>query len=688
LLDVVVTDESNRILTELGPKDFRVYEDGVPQQLDSVQLLSAADERGSVAKAPTGQGPAAVARSAKEKAPGGSFNIGETYRYAVVLLDLPSMDVDSRVRLVDALQHWFQHDLPEHTKVAVLALTPSLRLLAPFSDKRAELATVIERLKQHQSDFAAADASLLQPLLMEPFLTGATEDPSGYQAGRVLDSLEVAQPELLKNPFTLRIIRAFLTMKSYVEARHAEVIFDAVQAVAEGLTAAPGRKLLILASEGLVVSGTSDRRLHQVVEAARESGVAIYVVQPQGLETHGTSSSLAQRGQLSELNAESAIVRKDAAAGDTLFDRAKVAGSDLPDATLGYLAQATGGFVVRNTNDLKAGLRNIVHSGMTYYLLTYRSSRPEYDGTIRRLRVEVAVPGVRVLHRTSYRAIPPGLEVLTSEQYQLWRAVELDELPLTLPGRGNVLVFPTEPMSRNVVTIVELPVEALELRSSSLGASGRWVGQLTLDFFLENPFSGDVIAARRVPLNLHLSQEDRETLGWLTLAEELAVFPGEWHLVVLLHDVLGGRAWRQQLAIEVPSPQSPVQVCDLVIGKRVEEGGAQSGLLTLDGGTLVPAVLREFHRQDRLIYYLRVCSSPDQLREVRFSLLEFARTSYRRIWHESIPWVRDGPTCRTVARWLPLTGLDPGIYFLRAAIVTTTEGVELKRTAWFRLKPQ
>lgn len=686
LVDVVVTDESNRTLEGLGPQHFRVYEDGVLQAIDAVHFLPAAG-RGLPSRdagdRPITSGvviPGDTARDPVLRTP------LETARNVVVLVDLTSMDVDSRVRLIDALRRWFREDLPPRTQVALFAITPSFRLVAPFTDKPDELAEAVEALKEYQSDIASADASLLQPLLLEPFLSGAAEDSSGYQGRRLLDSLEVAQPELLKNPFTLRIIRAFLAMQGYVQARHAGTVLDAVQAIVEGLSSAPGRNLLILASEGLVVGGVEDRKLFQTAEMAKRLGVVIYVVQPQGLETHGVSSSLAQRGQLFELNAESAIVRKDAVAGDTLFDRAKVAGSDLPDETLRYLADSTGGFVVRNTNDLLSGFREITRKGMAYYLIAYRSSRPEYDGATRYLKVEVNVQGARVSHRSSYRAVPPEMEALSTEQYRLWRAVELGEHPLTLSARGNVFVFPTVSLSNNIAFVVETPVEALEWRPSPIAGGDTWVAQLTLDSFLQDISSEAVVWARRIPLNIHLTREEREILHVVTFGDELAVLPGKWQLTVLLDDVLGGACWKHQTVIQVPSLRGPVQASDLVVGKRLEPAPGRSGLLTIDGATLVPAVEREFHPQDRLFYYLRICCTSGQVQEVSFSLVKREGTSSRQLWQENVPWSPAGAGCRPIARWIPLARLDPGLYFLTATITTPTAEKALERRTWFRLK--
>jgi VWFA-related protein len=685
-VDVVVADGANRIRSGLAPRDFRLYEDGVLQTLDSVQFLTTApgevsSKEEAALSAPSGM---LITETATQETRVGPWP--EPYRYTVILLDLASMDVAARVRILDALHGWFHDDLPPRTRVAVFALTPSFGPLTPFTDNRTRLAQAIEKVRHYQSTFAAAGADLLRALVTEPFVTGAEEDPSGYQASRILDSLEVAQPELLNNPFTLRIIRAYLTMRDYVERRHAEAVLDALQAVAQGLNSVPGRKLVILVSEGFTAGGFTDRELYRTAETANQSGVSIYVVQPQGLETRGVSSSMAQRGELSELNAESAIVRKDAEAGSTLFDRAKVAGSDMPEAALRYLATSTGGFVVRNTNDLRNGLRNIAREGTAYYLLAYRPSRAEFDGSTRLLKVEVSVPDARVYHQTSYRAIPPGLEALTTEQYLLWRAIQLGERPLGLGVRGNAFLFPALPFANNVAVVIEAPVDSLKFRASPATERAPWQAQLTLDAFLQEASTEVVVWARRVPLDLHLTDEERRILDPLTIGDEFAVPPGEYRLTLLVDDVVGGRSWRHEVNLHVPSPQLRVGLSDLILGKRVEKTGQEQTLLAADSATVVPTLSPDFGSQDRLIYYFRICSGRGEVKDVGVSLFRKEGPGSRRVWHETLPWRREGPLCRPVARWIDLAGLDPGLYFLAVKVTTDDSGEDLERRTSFLVK--
>ena len=69
------------------------------------------------------------------------------------------------------------------------------------------------------------------------------------------------------------------------------------------------------------------------------------------------------------------------------------------------IAVDTGGFLVENTNDLRAGLRTIAKDTETYYLLAYEPTNTKRDGDFRRIEVRLpAVRGVSVRTRSGYFA--------------------------------------------------------------------------------------------------------------------------------------------------------------------------------------------------------------------------------------------------------------------------------------------
>lgn len=64
-------------------------------------------------------------------------------------------------------------------------------------------------------------------------------------------------------------------------------------------------------------------------------------------------------------------------------------GHDMRESALRYVAEATGGFLSHNTNDLGVGMARIDEEMRSYYRLSYRPQDQKFDGQFREIRVEV-----------------------------------------------------------------------------------------------------------------------------------------------------------------------------------------------------------------------------------------------------------------------------------------------------------
>ncbi len=72
--------------------------------------------------------------------------------------------------------------------------------------------------------------------------------------------------------------------------------------------------------------------------------------------------------------------------------------------SLRELAANTDGMAVLNNNDIDTGLRKVVGDLTSYYLLGYYSTNQKLDGRFRRIEVKIDRPGVDVRARRGYRA--------------------------------------------------------------------------------------------------------------------------------------------------------------------------------------------------------------------------------------------------------------------------------------------
>jgi len=128
-------------------------------------------------------------------------------------------------------------------------------------------------------------------------------------------------------------------------------------------------------------------------------------------------------------------------------------------SSLRYLAEATGGFAVTNTNAPEAGVDRMLAENGSYYLIGYHSPAPPNDGRHHRITVRTRVPEVEVRAREGYDS--PGK---TSKQPAVTPLDTLTRSVIQTRGLAMRVVaipapLPTEP-STTVIIGIELPATA------------------------------------------------------------------------------------------------------------------------------------------------------------------------------------------------------------------------------------
>ena len=165
--------------------------------------------------------------------------------------------------------------------------------------------------------------------------------------------------------------------------------FGAVQYVAKGIERLPGRKSVILVSEGFpglfhdrYEGGRLWASLTRMLDTLNRAGIVVYTVDPRGLITGGaTSADVTDPNALENATTRHALVRTS-------------------QESLRFIAEQTGGLAVSDTNDLGRGIARILEDQRGFYLLGYVPSGKappawDHDG----VHVTVNRPHVRVRAR-------------------------------------------------------------------------------------------------------------------------------------------------------------------------------------------------------------------------------------------------------------------------------------------------
>jgi Ca-activated chloride channel homolog len=148
-------------------------------------------------------------------------------------------------------------------------------------------------------------------------------------------------------------------------------LFDAIATYISRVQGAPGRKTLVLFSDG--EDSRSSLGLGEFIEVVRSSGVTIYPIAFSGGFSPGSSRAL----------------------------KAKV--------FLQQIAEMTGGqvFSPHSSRELAAIFQKILDELAAQYVLGFVSSNTAQDGRFRKLKVELKRPGLKVRHRHGYYAPLP-----------------------------------------------------------------------------------------------------------------------------------------------------------------------------------------------------------------------------------------------------------------------------------------
>ena len=173
-----------------------------------------------------------------------------------------------------------------------------------------------------------------------------------------------------------------------------------LESVARGLAKIPGRKTVVFMSEGFFVAGRRAARIETVAAQAARSGITIY--------------SIDGRGLINGLGANTDVCRSCAARA-AAFDT----GEDGPN----ILTADTGGFMVRNIDDMSRAFGRIVRDTSTYYVIGYQPDNTTMDGKVRKIEVKSSLPGVKVRARKSYAAValPPQEAIWGFGNRGCWR---------------------------------------------------------------------------------------------------------------------------------------------------------------------------------------------------------------------------------------------------------------------------
>ncbi|MEM1177639.1 MAG: VWA domain-containing protein [Acidobacteriota bacterium] len=392
---VNVADRNGQPVRGLKASDFEIFDNGKRQEIENMEVVDLAT------LAPT----RAETQQVIETLP------AVARRHFLLLFDLSFARPASLVKAREAarqfvLEHLHPTDL---AAVATFSLEQGPQLLVTFTPDRAQLARAVETLG---TPSLLRRGQVVDPLrfIIDAPDPGDLTDDGGLGSGTGIDVETAVAQHLSVIAFQRERAR-----KAYERSRISNWS-RAMEETAKALAAINGRKHVVYFSEGFDGSLLFGRDASRNSDAAaaeqrlREAGTLWLVDQDNTfgnsalqndiadmLEEFRRADCLIQAVDIAGLRVETSV---DGSGGNQVQGRL----NDAQDA-LFYVADATGGNLFEDANDLGQQLENVLERNTVTYVLSFYPNELQFDGAYHRLKVKADLPrGTRLSHRSGYYA--------------------------------------------------------------------------------------------------------------------------------------------------------------------------------------------------------------------------------------------------------------------------------------------
>ena len=365
-VDLVTTDaiprdqKSEQFIADLKAEEFEIYEDGVKQQITTMELIHGG--RAYNVKAP----PAAPVQEGLIL-PRTRPTTGTAGRIFLIFIDDLHLDFQQTPRLRTLLKDMLKNLIHEGDRFGIVSTGTS---------------SISQQL--------TADRQILESIADK--VAGGGLKPS-------------------------EIINSSNGVGQASELRHrAHVAFSTAYDLVNNLQKVNNRrKAVVYISSGYDFNPFERSRMDKIAERMQMQSSDLendpFIMQDRSTNALNESDLIREQVELTR------AANRANASFYTIDPRGLVAGQDMAEEvniqdwnehlretqdSLRVLAENTGGFAIVNQNDLVKGLKRIDSETSDYYMLGYYSTNPDPLRRTRRIEVRVTRPNIDVKHRTSY----------------------------------------------------------------------------------------------------------------------------------------------------------------------------------------------------------------------------------------------------------------------------------------------
>jgi VWFA-related protein len=567
-VDVVVRDKRGQPVRDLTQSDFEVLEDGVPQTIGAfTPVFAGAPAAPGTARATppkAGANPSSVA--AGSPAPDNSGP-------AVTALVFDRLSPEARRLAVQASQNYLGTKDEATNYIGIFGIDLALTPYAPFTRNGRVLRQALTKMASRGSaSFNSPEQQQQKRNADQQAAMAGQAAASAMSAGGPGAAAAVggAPGDALLAQMQSKMIQDFDLMERDQQGYSTT---NGLFAIISTLGRLPGRKSLILFSEGLKIPPAVLRLFQGVIDAANRANVSIYTMDAAGLRAESPQATI--RDQVNQAAGGGSGIL-GSSGGNTPLTKALENNEDVlrqdPHNALGELAQDTGGLLFENTNNLRQGFDRVESDLHNYYLVGYTPINETYDGRFRAIEVKLKRSGVTVAARKGYFAVRDagGMPINPWEAPALG-ALERKPVPNAFPVRAAALLFPERDRLGLVPVVVDLRTAPLTFQPAADGKT--YSSDFTvLVRFLDQQNQVVRKVSQHYEVKGPLDALERAKQGEVLFYREPELPPGVYTMETVVFDAPSGKSSVRLSTVEVPKDgASSLRMSSLVLVKRGEK---------------------------------------------------------------------------------------------------------------------
>jgi VWFA-related protein len=534
LVRVIVRDFNGRPVPRLRKEDFRLWDNGKPQEIDQFGVESSS-RTSTVATPAPGKEPEEEATSEAGAAKLTARN------YQALYFDDVQMKFEDIARARDAADRYLAATLTAADRAGIFTASGQGNL--DFTDDRSKLHEALFNLRPRPilptDTHACPDIGDYQAYLIvqqhDPFAIAIATDEA-YQcncqglSGQAAQACQSQAANTVEGD-AMRVLNEWETQ--FI------AVLRGLEQVVRRTAVLPGQRSVIFLSPGFL-SYDLESQIGDVTERALRSNVVVNTLDPRGLYVIIPGGDASQQ-----------TVVRPASAG--LMGRKQqiiLDGFSHAEEVLNNLSADTGGQFFHNSNDLDKGFRQVGTLSEVYYVLAFSPHNLKFDGRFHKLRVSLVNPARFTLQaRRGYFAPKASEDAAARAKEEIEQAVysqdELKELPVDV----HTQFYKLNEAEARLAVLTHLDMSSVRFRQER----DRHLNNLTFVTVLFDQDGKYVMGKeKQVEFRLRDATLARLTQTGITLKMEFDLKPGTYLVRQIVRDSEAGQLSGLNRTVEIP----------------------------------------------------------------------------------------------------------------------------------------